>query len=291
MAQMEPATLTGYRHKAIIYVNEDPKFQIADAISYPEFILAGTPPRQRKIACLRRAAIGDGGGRPGVIWLGGFKSDMASIKATALDQWAAETGRAFVRFDYSGHGVSEGRFEDAVLSDWLEESLAICRTCAAELQILVGSSMGGWLALLVARALRAKSETVQIAGLVLIAPAVDFTRRLIWDRLPPAARADIEAKGVWLRPSPYAQEPYPITRKLIEDGRKHLLFNSAIRTYCPIHILQGLKDEDVPPAHTMELVEHLAGDDVVLTAIKDGDHRLSRPEDIARLIAAIEAIA
>jgi pimeloyl-ACP methyl ester carboxylesterase len=127
--------------------------------------------------------------------------------------------------------------------------------------------------------------------LVLIAPAVDFTERLIWAKLSPQARSELETKGFWLRPSAYATEAYPITRKLIEEGRNHLLFDKLVRTYCPVHILQGLKDEDVPPDHVRTLVEHLAGDEVVLTSIKDGDHRLSRPQDIALLIAAIEAIA
>lgn len=270
---------------------QDPQFEIAAETSLPQFIRAGKPPRERLIACLRRPAVKEGEDRPGIIWLGGFKSDMRSQKATALDTWAAEKGRAFLRFDYSGHGASEGRFEEATIGDWLEESLAIFRSAPAGPRILVGSSMGGWLALLIARALQAAGEEKRLAGLVLIAPAVDFTERLIWARLSPEAQAEIEAKGFWMRPSPYAPEPYPITRKLIEEGRNHLLFESVIRTHCPVHILQGLKDEDVPPSHTMTLVEHLAGDEVVFSAIKDGDHRLSRPEDIARLITAIEGIA
>jgi pimeloyl-ACP methyl ester carboxylesterase len=269
----------------------DPQFEIAAEESLPQFISAGKVPRLRNIAYLRRAARKGAEERPGIIWLGGFKSDMRSTKATALDAWAKDQGRAYLRFDYSGHGASDGCFEEATIGDWLEESLALFRAQSVGPQILVGSSMGGWLALLIARALRASGEEKRLAGLVLIAPAVDFTERLIWERLPPEAKADIETKGVWLRHSAYAAEPYPITRKLIEEGREHLLFDSLIRTYCPAHILQGLKDEDVPPAHAIALVEHLAGDEVVLTLIKNGDHRLSRLEDIARLIAAIEAIA
>jgi pimeloyl-ACP methyl ester carboxylesterase len=270
---------------------QDPQFEIGAESSLPQFILVGKKPCERRIAYLRRAARAGLEDRPGVIWLGGFKSDMRSTKATALDAWAADKGRAYLRFDYSGHGASDGRFEDATIGDWLEESLSLFRSQTSGPQILVGSSMGGWLALLIARALQASGEEKRLAGLVLIAPAVDFTERLIWARLPRKARKEIETTGVWLRHSAYSPEPYPITRKLIEEGRNHLLFDSIIRTYCPVHILQGLKDEDVPPAHVMALVEHLVGDEVVLTAIKEGDHRLSRPEDIARLIAAIEAIA
>jgi pimeloyl-ACP methyl ester carboxylesterase len=216
---------------------------------------------------------------------------MSSLKASALDDWAEKAGRAFLRFDYSGHGLSEGRFEEATIGDWLEESLAIIQKLSTGRQILAGSSMGGWLALLIARALKATGDEKRLAGLVLIAPAVDFTERLIWAKLSPQIRSEIETKGFWLRPSAYATEPYPITRKLIEEGRDHLLFDKPIRTYCPVHILQGLKDEDVPPDHVHSFVEHLAGDEVVLTSIKDGDHRLSRPQDIALLIAAVEAIA
>ncbi|WP_020174812.1 alpha/beta hydrolase [Methyloferula stellata] len=270
---------------------QDPQFEIAAKSSLPQFIRVGKAPSERRIAYLSRTARKGRKKRPGVIWLGGLKSDMRSLKASALDAWAEEQGRAFLRFDYSGHGDSDGRFEDATIGDWLEESLAVLRSQSSGPQILVGSSMGGWLALLVARALQTAGDEKRLAGLVLIAPAVDFTERLIWARLSPEAKADMETKGVWLRQSAYSAEPYPITRKLIEEGRKHLLFDSIIRTYCPVHILQGLKDEDVPPSHAMALVEHLVGDEVVLTSIKDGDHRLSRPEDIARLIAAIEAIA
>jgi pimeloyl-ACP methyl ester carboxylesterase len=270
---------------------QDPQIEIATGSSLPQFICVGNKCYERRIAYLPRAARPEMADRPGVIWLGGFKSDMRSTKATALDAWAAGNGRAYLRFDYSGHGESEGRFEEATIGDWLEDSLTIFRSHTSGPQIIVGSSMGGWLALLLARALQAAGEETRLAGLVLIAPAVDFTERLIWARLPPEARADIEEKGVWLRPTQYSAEPYPITRKLIEEGRQHLLFDQVIRTYCPVHILHGLQDEDVPFAHVMTLVEHLVGDEVVLTAIKDGTHRLSRPEDIARLIAAVEGIA
>ena len=244
----------------------------------------------RAIAVRQRLATGAGLERPGVLWLGGFMSDMRSGKALALDAWAARNGRAFTRFDYSGHGESGGRFADGTISQWLDDALAVLRATAGPL-ILVGSSMGGWLALLLARALHEAGETERLAGAVLIAPAVDFTERLMWDQFSPDIRATIEEDGLWLRPSPYGDTPYPITRALIVDGRRHLLLDTAIRTHCPVHILQGMHDEDVPWRHAMLLVEHLAEDPVSLTLVRDGDHRLSREEDIAKLIGAVEQIA
>jgi pimeloyl-ACP methyl ester carboxylesterase len=256
----------------------------------PEFIDVGGPPA-RAIAVRRRFGSGAGARRPGLVWLGGFKSDMQSAKASRLDDWAAENGRAFVRFDYSGHGESGGAFEAGTISLWLEESLAVLRAMTEGPTILVGSSMGGWIALLVARALAQAQEAGRLAGMVLIAPAVDFTEALIFSRLPPAALQALQSSGVWLRPSPYAPEPYPITCALIEDGRRHLLLGSTIHSHCPMHILQGMQDADVPWQHAVTLVEHLAADPVTLTLVKDGDHRLSRDEDISRLLAAVAAIA
>lgn len=218
-------------------------------------------------------------------------STMQSGKAAALDAWAAETGRGFVRFDYSGHGTSEGAFVDGTIGRWLHDALVVVRGATSGPLILVGSSMGGWIALLAARALAAAGEVHRLAGLVLIAPAVDFTEALIWDRLPPDVRDEITRTGVWRRASPYSDEPYPITRSLIEEGRRHLLFGTPVEAHCPVHILQGMRDEDVPWAHAMTLVEHLAHDPVSLTLIKDGDHRLSRPQDLAQLVAAVEGVA
>jgi pimeloyl-ACP methyl ester carboxylesterase len=229
------------------------------------------------------------GAAPGLVWLGGFKSDMQGTKAAALARFAAERGRALVRFDYSGHGESKGEFIDGTIGRWLEESVAVISACCRGPQVLIGSSMGGWLALLLARELRrAVAHPASLAGLVLIAPAVDFTEELMWKKFVPAVRHEIETRGFWLRPSAYDAEPYPITRNLIEDGRRHLLLGGLIETGCPVRILQGVEDPDVPWGHAVELVSRLAQDDVVLTLVKDGDHRLSRPEDIERLIAAIE---
>ena len=248
----------------------------------PQFIDVGTGPAARRIAVLVRPGEG-----PTVFWLGGFRSDMRSTKAEALDAWAMRTGRAYVRFDYSGHGESGGRFEDASISAWLEDTLAVVETFATGPVILVGSSMGGWLALLAARALRHRDGAPRLSGMVLVAPATDFTERLMWEQFSPEAQRAVLEQGVYLRPSLYAPEPYPITRGLIEDGRRHLLLGQSIETGCPVRILQGVQDPDVPWSHAVELVSRIARDDVVLTLVKDGDHRLSRPEDIERLIAAV----
>ncbi len=231
----------------------------------------------------------DPGTAPGVFWLGGFKSDMQGTKAEALSQWARESGRACVRFDYSGHGESGGDFQAGTIGRWLEESLAVFEAHCVGPQVVVGSSMGGWIALLLARELRRRAAgraAAGIAGMVLIAPAVDFTEALMWRRFPAKVKREIEEKGVWHRPSDYG-EPYPITRALIEEGRNHLLLGGMIETGCPVRILQGVQDPDVPWNHAVELTARLAQDDVVLTLVKDGDHRLSRPEDLERLIKAV----
>ena len=229
---------------------------------------------------------------PGLVWLGGFKSDMKGTKAEALDRWADEKGRACLRFDYSGHGESGGDFRDGTIGRWLEESLAVYMEFAKGPQVLVGSSMGGWIALLLGARIRELKgpapQNTSLAGMVLIAPAVDFTEELMWKQFSPEMKRDIETKGEWIRPSEYSAGGYPITRALIEDGRKHLMLGGLIEPGCPVHILQGVQDPDVPWRHAVELVSRFSRDDVVLTLIKDGDHRLSRPEDIARLIAAVE---
>jgi pimeloyl-ACP methyl ester carboxylesterase len=257
--------------------------------------------------------IGDGAGRrgiavraqagaaPGLLWLGGYKSDMKGTKAVALADWAAGAGRACVRFDYSGHGESEGAFTDGTIGHWLADSLAVFDACCAGPQILIGSSMGGWLALLLMRELKRRPPpnpppqagegrvgAASIAGMVLIAPAVDFTEELMWKRFTPEIKHELEETGVWARPSRYSPEPYLVTRQLIEEGRKHLLLGGLIETGCPVRILQGVEDPDVPWRHAVELTSRLASDDVVLTLVKDGDHRLSRPEDIERMIAAVK---
>jgi pimeloyl-ACP methyl ester carboxylesterase len=235
------------------------------------------------------AVRAQGGAAPGLFWLGGYKSDMKGTKAVALADWAGQAGRACVRFDYSGHGESGGAFTDGSIGRWLADSLAVFDACCAGPQILIGSSMGGWLALLIARELKRRGRgAVSIAGMVLIAPAVDFTEELMWKRFTPEIKRELEDKGVWARPSQYSPEPYLVTRQLIEEGRTHLLLGGLIETGCPVRILQGVEDPDVPWRHAVELTSRLASDDVVLTLVKDGDHRLSRPEDIERLIAAVK---
>ena len=230
------------------------------------------------------------GAPPGLFWLGGYKSDMQGTKAVALAEWAASAGHACVRFDYSGHGESEGSFTDGTIGRWLAESLAVFDAFAHGPQILIGSSMGGWLALLMARELkrRGRNGAASVAGMVLIAPAVDFTEELMWKRFTPEIKRELEQTGVWARPSQYSAEPYLVTRQLIEDGRNHLLLGGLIETGCPVRILQGVQDPDVPWQHAVALTSRLASDDVVLTLVKDGDHRLSRPEDIERLLQAVK---
>ena len=227
--------------------------------------------------------------RPGLFWLGGFNSDMKGTKAVALDVWAAEQGRACVRFDYSGHGESGGAFIDGTIGRWLEESVAVFEQFCSGPTVVIGSSMGGWMALLLAREIaRRGTRHASLAGLVLIAPAPDFTEQLMWNGFSPEIKQEILTKGVWLRPSEYGEgAPYPITRGLIEEGRKHLLLGSKIDVGCPVRILQGAQDPDVPWQHAFTLAHRLPAEDVVLTMIQDGDHRLWRPQDIARIIAAV----
>ena len=252
----------------------------------PSFVVVGRDSAARSIAVRARA-----GGAPGLFWLGGFNSDMRGTKALALDAWAAERDRASVRFDYSGHGESGGAFVDGTIGRWLEESVAVFEQFCTGPQVVIGSSMGGWIALLLARELaRRQAARASLAGLVLIAPAPDFTEELMWKGFSPEVRQEIETKGVWLRPSQY-DEPYPITHRLIEEGRQHLLLGSAIEVGCPVRILQGAQDPDVPWRHAFALAHRLPADDVVLTVIQDGDHRLSRPQDIARIIAAVAEIS
>jgi pimeloyl-ACP methyl ester carboxylesterase len=252
----------------------------------PQFLSVGTGDERREIAVLAQPGKG-----PPVVWLGGLRSDMRATKAEALAAWAERAGRAFIRFDYAGHGESSGDFADWKMSHWIEDAQTVLAAHTRGPAVLVGSSMGGWVALLVTLRLRQLAAQQRPAGLVLIAPAVDFTEELMWAQMPDAIRSTILNEGVWQRPSEYSPEPMPITRALIEDGRRHLLFGQPLESGCPVHILQGMKDPDVPYGQALKLVEHLPHDPVVLTLIKDGDHRLSTPEDIERLVAAVEGIA
>lgn len=236
--------------------------------------------RQRPIAVRRRA-----GGGPGLFWLGGFRSDMTGLKATTLDAYAGAHGLTCTRFDYSGHGASGGRFDDALISDWLEEAAAVFATTEGP-QIVVGSSMGGWLALLLARQPEAARR---IAALLLIAPAPDFTERLIWPSLTDPMREALVRDGRVEIAEP-GLPPYAISRALIDDGRRHLVLDGPIACPGPVAILQGGADASVPTAHALTLVGRLTGADVTLTVVRDGDHRLSRPQDLARLDATLDAL-
>lgn len=219
------------------------------------------------------------------VWLSGFKSDMTGSKVTVLETWAQSQGHGFLAFDYSGHGVSSGAFEAGTISAWREDALAAIEVLTEGPLILVGSSMGGWMALLAALDLHER-----VSALVLIAPAPDFTQKLMWPEFSAEQQAEILEKGMTLRPSDYG-DPYPITRDLIEDGAKWTVLDAPIPLTCPIRILQGQQDPDVPWAHAFKLVDALTSEDIVFTLIKDGDHRLSRDQDIERLLATCAELA
>jgi len=225
------------------------------------------------------------GGGPAVVWLGGFKSDMSGTKAEAIAGWAAASRRAFLRFDYSGHGASDGRFEEGTISTWLADALTAIDRLTAGPIVLVGSSMGGWIAALAALRLNER-----LAGLVFIAPAPDFTEELIWAQMTGPEREQVLTKGRLFELSPYSEEPTIITRALIEDGRNHLILGGRIAIECPVRILQGMADPDVPWRHALKFAECLSTDDLELTLIKAGDHRLSKPHELAKLIEAIASI-
>lgn len=223
------------------------------------------------------------GRHPGVMFCGGFMSDMSGSKASALAAHCAASGRAFVRFDYSGHGESDGRFVDGTIGRWRDEALAVLDGLTVGPQVVVGSSMGGWIALLLALA-----QPQRVRGLVLLAPAPDFTQA-IWDHeLTVAERARLLQDGHMERPSEYSAEPYVITWQLIEDGRRHLLLENPIDIRCPVRILHGMRDGDVAWERSIMLVERLQGSDTCLTLLKSGDHRLSTADDLARLCAVVD---
>jgi pimeloyl-ACP methyl ester carboxylesterase len=211
----------------------------------------------------------------GVVFLGGFNSDMTGSKAEFLAGWCEARGTPFLRFDYSGHGASGGRFVDGTIGRWAADAATVIEALAPGPQVLVGSSMGGWIALLLARARAPRA-------LVGIAPAPDFTEDLMWASFTPDQRAAITRDGVWHRPSDYGA-PYPITRALIEDGRDHLLLRGPLVLDVPVRILQGMQDPDVPWRHALRIAEAITGADVRVSLVKDGDHRLSRPQDLALL--------
>jgi pimeloyl-ACP methyl ester carboxylesterase len=240
-------------------------------------ITIGSGAETRDIAILRRA-----GKAPGLFWLGGFRSEMTGTKANAIDALGAASGLAVTRFDYSGCGASGGQFVDGSMSRWLAEALAVFATTSGP-QIVVGSSMGGWLALLLNKTLREQGDD-RVGALVLIAPAVDMTEDLMRVTFSPAELHALHNEGRVARSSPYAETPDILTEKLIVDGQRHLLFpHGSIACGCRIAILQGGLDTDVPKEHAFKLLAHLTRDPVTFTLIPDGDHRLSRDADLEKL--------
>ncbi len=226
----------------------------------------------------------DGEG-PTVVWLGGFRSEMAATKADALAAWAMANGRSFLRFDYFGHGVSDGDFKDGTITRWRADALAVLDELVNGPTVLVGSSMGGWIACLAAMV-----RPERLRALLLIAPATDFTERLMAPELTADARAALARDGVWMRPSAYG-DPYPITQTLFDDGARWSIMPGPVPIEGPVRILQGGADPDVPWPHALELAHAIRSQDVVFTLIKDGDHRLSRPQDLRRLVAMVEELA
>ncbi len=223
---------------------------------------------------------------PGVIFCGGFKSDMTGNKAMALDAFCCARGQQYTRFDYRGLGASSGEFADGTIGAWFADLLAVFDAVTQGPQIVVGSSMGGWMALLLSAARRGR-----IAGLVLIAPAADFTIELLWKNMPPEGRRQIRDNGMWLRPSIYGDGPYPITRALIDESREHLVLDNPIPFEGPVRILHGLRDDTIPVDHVLRTAAAIASDDIEITLIKNGDHRLSEPGDLSKLRAAVDELS
>ena len=241
--------------------------------------------RGTSIAYRRRA-----GAAPGVMWLGGYRSDMRGTKAQALDEWAARSGHALLRHDYSGHGESGGAFADGTISLWLDQSLSAFETLTAGPQILVGSSMGAWIALRMAQELAKAGRDRRVAGMLLLAPAPDFTCDLVEPSLSEVQRQTIARDGFLATPSEYSGEPNIFTRALLDDGRANRVLTGPIDTFCPVTIIQGMRDPDVPHSHALKLTSLLPADDVTLSLVPDGDHRLSRPQDIAMMLSALDRL-
>lgn len=235
----------------------------------------GTGTLAREIACRRIT-----GKAPTIVWLGGYRSDMRGTKAEHLLGFAKSHGLGYCRFDYSGHGESSGRFEDGTIGGWTEESAAVLNSLGKDPLVLAGSSMGAWIALNLVRRAKEFGLEGRIKGLLLLAPAPDFTERLLLPKLSAEQRAAIKTDGRLEIPSDYSDEPDLYTRALFEDGRKNLVLDGLIDTGCPVTIIQGMADADVPYEHALTLVEHLPHHAVILSLVRDGDHRLSRPQDL-----------
>jgi pimeloyl-ACP methyl ester carboxylesterase len=239
-----------------------------------------TTPQNRRIAYHRATGTG-----PGVVFLGGFRSDMEGTKALHLQQWTRAQGRAFLRFDYSGHGQSSGAFADGSIGDWFADAQAAITALTTGPQILVGSSMGGWIALLVARAMPDR-----VAGMVGIAAAPDFTEDSMWANFT-ADQRDALAQGQVALPSGYGDDPYIITKRLIEDGRDNLVLRHQLALPFPVRLLQGTADTDVPPAVALRLMDHATCADVRLTLVKDADHRFSTPGCLDLITETVASMA
>ncbi|KQT64223.1 MULTISPECIES: alpha/beta hydrolase [unclassified Aureimonas] len=251
----------------------------------PAFLTVGEAGDARSIAHLLTAR-----GETSLLWLGGYGSDMHGAKAERLDATAGALDLTFCRFDYSGHGSSSGAFEDGTITRWTDEAEAVADRLPGRQVILAGSSMGAWIALRLAQRRRARGLGQSLSGLLLLAPAPDFTKRLVEPKLREDQRRDLETLGFCTEPSPYGPEPTIYTRALIEDGRRNLVMDGLIETGCPVHIIQGMADADVPYRHALDLVSCLPSEGVVLTLVRDGDHRLSRPTDLDRMDAALRGL-
>ena len=237
------------------------------------------------LAYHRRPASGEGIGRPGIVFLGGFASDMTGTKAVWLEAWARASGRAFLRFDYTGHGASSGRFEDGCIGDWARDAADALTRLTEGPQVLVGSSMGGWIALLTARA-----RPERVAGLVGIAAAPDFTEDLMWAGFDADQRAALTRDGRLALPNPYGDAPTIITRRLIEDGRAHLVLRRPLPVPGRVRLLQGTADTDVPASTALRLLGHLGTADARLTLVKDADHRFSGPPELELIGQAVAEV-
>ncbi|MBW7922697.1 MAG: alpha/beta hydrolase [Rubellimicrobium sp.] len=242
----------------------------------PDFI---TTPEGRRIALHRSSGRG-----PVVVFLGGYRSDMTGTKAMFLEDWCWKQGRAFVRFDYSGHGVSGGAFEDGCIGDWAADAAAVLASIE-EQAVLVGSSMGGWIALILARAMPER-----IAGLVTVAGAPDFTEDLLWAGWSEDQRREVIDNGLLHVPSDYG-DPYPYTRRLIEDGRRQLVLRDPLDLPFPVRLLQGMADAEVPVGVALKLLDHAGGGDIRLTLVKHADHRFSTPDCLDLIAQAVDEVS
>jgi pimeloyl-ACP methyl ester carboxylesterase len=250
----------------------------------------GMNPEFIDVSGIRIAVRHVSGGIPGLVWLGGYRSDMLGTKAEALGEYAAQRGLMYTRHDYSGHGESSGNFADGTISRWLAESLAIFRRKTAGPQILVGSSMGAWIAIRMAQELKDAGEGKRLAGMLLLAPAPDFTIELIEPNLSSAHKLELEEKGYFEEPSEYSTDPNIYTQALLRDGRENRVMAGIIDLGCPVHIIQGKTDPDVPYTHALKLMEHLPADDTTLSLVPEGDHRLSRPQDLELILRSADEL-